>query len=168
MTASVTARSADAGSAPGRSAAPETAFRATADAARPGRRRGQRGSAAVLVVVIVCLLTALAVGGSVAGGLLVAHRRAASAADLAALAGADTLAQGGSEATRAGSGCDRAAQVGAENGARLAGCRVDAREIVVRAAVDVTNPFGGTWEVLAVARAGPAERWPTAEGGSGP
>jgi secretion/DNA translocation related TadE-like protein len=132
---------------------------------RLGPQETERGSAAVLVVVMVGVLTALALGGSAIGGLMVGQRRAAAAADLAALAGAAALRPGlGSLPT--GSGCDRAARVSAENGARLTGCSIDGREVVVRVAVDVSNPFGGGWAVPGMARAGPAE--PSARAGSGP
>lgn len=134
------------------------------DAGRMHPRRGERGSATVLTLVMVGLLTALALGGSVAGGLVVAQRRAAAAADLAALAGAAAAASNG--LTAAGAGCDRAADLAAGNGAELTFCSVEGREVVVRVVVDVASPWGGSWEVPAVARAGPAEA--TAADGSGP
>lgn len=132
---------------------------------RLGPRASQRGSAAVLVVVMVGVLTALALGGSVVGALMVGQRRAAAAADLAALAGAEALVPG-LGAVSTGSGCDRAARVSAENGARLTGCSIDGREVVVRVVVDVGNRFGGGWAVPGLARAGPAA--PSARAGSGP
>ncbi|HEU4513157.1 MAG TPA: Rv3654c family TadE-like protein [Nocardioidaceae bacterium] len=168
MTTSATADPTHADSAADGAPAPEIPVPAVPAVVRPGRHRGQRGSAALLVVGLLGVLTGLAFAGAVVGGLLVAQRRAAAAADLAALAGAEALAPGGVATVPTGSGCGRAARVGRENGAQLTGCSVEGREIVVRVAVDVTNPFGGTWEVPAVARAGPAVRWPTGEGGSDP
>jgi secretion/DNA translocation related TadE-like protein len=132
---------------------------------RLGPQETQRGSAAVLVIVMVGVLTALAFGGSVVGALMVGQRRAAAAADLAALAGAQAL-RPGLGSVSSGSGCDHAARVSAENGARLTGCSIDGQEVVVRVVVDVSNPFGGGWPVPGTARAGPVA--PSARAGSGP
>jgi secretion/DNA translocation related TadE-like protein len=114
------------------------------------------------VVVLVGVLTVLALGGAVAGGVMVGQRRAAAAADLAALAGAEAVAQ----ATVGGSGCARAAEVATLNGAAVTSCSVQGREVVVGVTVEVERPFGGSWAVPARARAGPV--LPTAGGGAGP
>jgi secretion/DNA translocation related TadE-like protein len=76
-----------------------------------------RGSAAVWVVV-ACLVTWLAATVALSvGGAVVARHRAAAAADLAALAGARTLAQG------VGDPCAEAQRVASATGARVVACR---------------------------------------------
>jgi secretion/DNA translocation related TadE-like protein len=97
------------------------------------------GLAAVLV--FVTLLAAMA------GRLLVDQRRAASAADLAALAGATAVQRGAA-------GCPAAAATAAANGARLATCVQHADEVDVAAVIAVKLP-GRSVEVRASAHAGP-------------
>jgi secretion/DNA translocation related TadE-like protein len=81
-----------------------------------GRRRRDCGSATVWVLV-ACLLTwAMAALALSIGGALVARHRAESAADLAALAGARALADGGAE------GCADAARVAAATRTLLVAC----------------------------------------------
>ena len=67
------------------------------------------------------------------------------AADLGALAGAALVLQGGPAA------CDRAADLVAADGGRLAGCRVDGLDLIVTAQVEVA----GLGTARASARAGP-------------
>jgi secretion/DNA translocation related TadE-like protein len=77
-----------------------------------------------------------------------AHRAAESAADLAALAVAGAVDNGGDP-------CSRGAGVAAANGARLGSCEVNGREAMVR--VTVTGPrwLGQEADLSAEARAGP-------------
>lgn len=119
----------------------------------PSGQRRERGSATVLVLVLAAALITMAVAGSAVGALLVGHRRAASAADLAALGAAAALQRPGSLATAAP--CARAEEVGAANGARLTVCAVAGEEVRVSVAVDVTTVLGRTWTVRGRARAGP-------------
>lgn len=130
-------------------------------------RRDDRGSAAVLVTVLAGALLVLTLAGSVLGGLLVGQRRAASAADLAALAGAEAL---GPRAAASGSSaaCDAVRRVGEANGARLEACHVEGSEILVHLVVEVESPVGAPWEVSGRARAGPAGAGPAGQGPSGP
>lgn len=80
------------------------------------RLAGDRGSATVWVVV-ACLLTwSVATVALSIGGAVVARHRAASAADLAALAGARSLASG------VGDPCADAQRVAAATAARLVAC----------------------------------------------
>jgi len=111
------------------------------------RTRG-RGSASTFAVVLVTLLGVAALVGSVLAGLLVAQRRAASAADLAALAGAGAVQRGAA-------GCAAAAAVAARNGAHLVGCRLDGQDVTVRVARAARLAFGRTVTVSSAARAGP-------------
>jgi secretion/DNA translocation related TadE-like protein len=80
--------------------------------------RDEHGSASLFVLSVAALLVACSLAVLVVASLLVAHRRAASAADLAALAGAD--------APDPSQACASAASVAADNGADLRTCRVDA------------------------------------------
>lgn len=122
---------------------------------RHAHTRDDRGSAAVLVAVLAGALVVLTLAGSVLGGLLVGQRKAASAADLAALAGAEAL---GPLAAAPGSAaaCDTARRVGDANGARLEACHVEGTEVLVEVVVEVGSPLGRPWEVSGLARAGPS------------
>ncbi|MEQ6903570.1 Rv3654c family TadE-like protein [Nocardioides sp. YIM 152588] len=110
--------------------------------------RGERGAATVLVVALAGVLLLVGCALGVAATLVVDHRRAQAAADLAALAGAARLAEGGDA-------CRVAGEVAAANGATLLGCRVEDRDVV--AEVRVTGPrwLGQTGDLVARARAGP-------------
>lgn len=118
-------------------------------------RRDDLGSATILVLVLVAALGTLAVAGVAAGGVLVGQRRAASAADLSALAGAEALGPGGGSAVAGTAACDAARRVSEANGARLVGCLGEGFEVVVEVAVDVPTLFGVRLTVPGRARAGP-------------
>lgn len=141
-------------------------------------RRAEHGSAAVFTTVLAGVLVTVAVAASVLGGLLVGQRRAAVAADLAALAGADALGPAGSPGPSrstdpaaasgpvsfpASAGCARAAETARANGAVLSACQVVGPDLLVSATVEVSGPFASTWTVVGTARAGPA----TGPGGRG-
>lgn len=126
--------------------------------------RTERGSAAVLATVLAGVLLVTALAAATAGGLLVGQRRAAAAADLAALAGAEALAGAGALGPAGSEACTRAAETAAANGAALTTCQVAGSDLLVSATVDVGGPFGMTWPVEEEARAGPA----TVAGGRGP
>jgi secretion/DNA translocation related TadE-like protein len=114
-----------------------------------GGRSAERGAATVLVVAMAGVLLMVGAALGVAGAMVVAHRRAQAAADLAALAGAEALAQGND-------GCVRAAGVAAANGASLTSCVPAGADVQV--AVTVTGPhgLGQAADLAAEARAGPA------------
>ncbi|WP_323794216.1 Rv3654c family TadE-like protein [Nocardioides sp.] len=110
----------------------------------------ERGAATVLAVALLGLLVLVACGLSVVAAIFVGHRTAQSAADLAALAGAAAVASGGDPCSAAGS-------VAQANGAGLAQCSVQGREVVVTVAVP--GPGWRGWEagdLTAESRAGPA------------
>lgn len=113
------------------------------------RPRGEAGSATVLVVAMAGLLMLVGAALAVVTAMVVAHRAAQSAADLAALAGARGVAEGGD-------GCARAAEIAAANGARVMACRVSGR--VIDIVVEVPGPhwLGQTSDLMARSRAGPA------------
>lgn len=132
------------------------------------RPREDRGAATIFVLVLVAVLGVVAVGGAVAGGALVGQRRAAAAADLAALAGAEALQVGGGSASSGVGACEAAGRVSERNEARLTGCSVEGLEVVVEVAVDVPAVFGGEWSIPGGARAGPGSPGsPRGPGGPG-
>lgn len=102
-----------------------------------------RGFATVAVLGLGAVLLALAVLVSALGTVAVARHRAASAADLAALAGARHVVDGGA--------CRAAARTALAQAAALESCRVDGPSVSVQVGVRV-----GTWGTArARARAGP-------------
>lgn len=113
----------------------------------PGRC-GERGAATVLVVAMAGVLCFVMIGLAAASGLVVAQRRAQAAADLAALAAAGALADGGDA-------CASAASTATSNGAALLGCDVAGREATVVVVVPGPQWPGREVRVTAEARAGP-------------
>jgi secretion/DNA translocation related TadE-like protein len=117
---------------------------------RSGRLRGPgRGAASLLVVALAGVLLLVGCALGVVAAVLVDHRRAAAAADLAALAGAAAL-QRGDEA------CAVAASLAVDNGARLLTCSVEGADVLVT--VEVAGPrwLGQQADLVGRARAGPA------------
>lgn len=115
---------------------------------KSGHRLGQRGSAAVLGTVFVAVLMVVAVLVAALGGAVADRRRAASAADLAALAGASAL-QAGHD------GCSAARSNARRNGARVSSCAVDGRDVTVQTERRTQPVLGRRFTVRATARAGP-------------
>jgi secretion/DNA translocation related TadE-like protein len=112
--------------------------------------RDQRGTATVLAVSVAGILLLVALALIALGGLVVAQRRAATAADLAALAGATAVQQGSG-------GCDVAAELARRNGALLVSCRRRGSDLQLRVEVRVDLPIFRSVDVSARARAGPGE-----------
>ncbi|WP_426242841.1 Rv3654c family TadE-like protein [Nocardioides sp. LHG3406-4] len=110
--------------------------------------RDERGSASVLVVTVAGVLVLVALALSAVAGMIGAHRRAQSAADLAALAAADALSRGGD-------GCVVAGAVAQANGAALASCRVEGADVWVEVRVRGPDWRGAGRDHVARARAGP-------------
>lgn len=110
----------------------------------------ERGSATVNATILVGLLTLAALVAASAAALYVGHRRAATAADLAALAGASALLNGGS-------GCDAAGGIARANHAELVRCETAGGVLTVRVSFEVPTMLPASLAVPAVARAGPAE-----------
>lgn len=113
------------------------------------RGRDERGSATLLVLAMagVLLLVGAALGVVVA--MVRAHRAAESAADLAALAGAQALQRGGDP-------CGRAAEIARADDARLSGCSSRGSVVTVRVIVAGPHWLGQSADLSAEARAGPA------------
>lgn len=107
--------------------------------------RGQHGSATLPLLACVGVLLVLSTAFAVAVGMVAAHRRAQSAADLAALAAAVAR------------DCTAASEVAAANSARLLSCRAQAADWVVQVAVTGPDWQGSEREFVARARAGPAD-----------
>jgi len=114
---------------------------------------GDDGAAAVWAVALTSLLLVAALVVAIVGDVLAARSRAASAADLAALAAAPYASSS--------LACSRAAEVVRANGAELAGCVVADGEVEVAARVAVADPWrrwirllAGATDAQAAARAG--------------
>lgn len=111
--------------------------------------RDERGAGTVLALALtaVVVLVAFAVAGGTA--LVASHRVAQSAADLAALAGAQAMQLGGVDP------CARAADVARRNGATLERCRIEGWSVAVTV-LRVSPPLLGRVSSLrARSRAGP-------------
>ena len=114
---------------------------------------GERGSATVLMLAMSALLVLVALLLAGLGGAAVTRHRAASAADLAALAGADVALQGPDAV------CATAARAARHAAAELAACRLDGDVVEVVVTLRPGGVLGRLGEARAVARAGP---WATA------
>lgn len=111
------------------------------------RGAGEDGAGTLMAAALLGVLVSLVVVGAAVVGLVAGHRTAQAAADLAALAAATTLQQGGDP-------CARASGIATRNGATLRACRVDDWQVAV--AVETRLRLaGGSWALRARARAGP-------------
>ena len=111
-------------------------------------RRPPRGSASVLVISLVGVLVLVGLAAAFVTATAAAHRRAQSAADLAALAGA-VVAQRDEDA------CAAAARVARGNHAALVECAVLGDDVLVTVRVASPELAGHEWSVVGRARAGP-------------
>lgn len=111
----------------------------------------EEGSGTVLAVGIIAALLILATVIIGFAGVSTANRRAAQAADLAALAAADAL-----RGITPGDPCDIAAQVARDNNANLVGCALaDRPETVdIRVSSAVQGPFAFLGDAQGTSRAG--------------
>jgi secretion/DNA translocation related TadE-like protein len=116
-----------------------------------GRPSGDRGSATIWVIALSAVLAVVGAAVVLVGVAAAARHRAATAADLAALAGAGRAARGEPDA------CGLAAEVATANAAALVSCAVEEGAIVeVRVSIPVRLGRLGVWAASARARAGPA------------
>lgn len=99
----------------------------------------------ILVVGSMLATATLTIGLAATGGAAVVARRAAGAADNAAIAAADTVS-----GALPGEPCQRAAEVAEASGARLIDCGTDDLDAIITVEV----PFAGM-VTTARARAGP-------------
>jgi secretion/DNA translocation related TadE-like protein len=121
---------------------------------RAAWRTSERGLGTILVLTVVALLLAVLGGVLALGQTLIARHRAASAADLAALAAADRALEGSAAA------CAAAAAIAAEHAAAITRCRLDGEIVEVTAAVVLPSALRALGPAMARARAGPAAREP--------
>ena len=118
----------------------------TADSRRgTARERGSATPLAAVMAAAVLVCTGTAVTG---GRLLTDQRRAAVAADLAALAGAAAVQRGAD-------GCPAAVRVAVANGALVTRCRVDGEEVHLEVRTESVRLLGRLVRPRAEARAGP-------------
>jgi secretion/DNA translocation related TadE-like protein len=115
----------------------------------PRRADPERGAATVLVLALTGVLLLVGSALAVVAALLVDHRAAQAAADLGALAGARSLADGGD-------GCGVASSVVTANGAAVTSCLVSGREVRLRVVVEGPRWPGQDGDLEAEARAGPS------------
>ncbi|MFI5839632.1 Rv3654c family TadE-like protein [Catenuloplanes sp. NPDC051500] len=109
-----------------------------------------RGGASLWVLAVGLLLVSAGIFGAAVIGAETAHRRAQSAADLGALAGAPLVVRGEAVA------CEQAARVVTANGARQLLCAADGLNLAVRVELAVEPWPGLHATTVAVAHAGPA------------
>jgi len=109
----------------------------------------ERGSATLFAVAVLGLLVLVGAGLGVVAAMVHAHRVAQSAADLAALAGAETASRGGDP-------CAAALRVAGANGATLDHCEVTGSDVRLQVTVDGPHWLGQRHDLSAQARAGPA------------
>jgi secretion/DNA translocation related TadE-like protein len=102
-----------------------------------------------MMVGFLGLLLMVGTGVGASAGAFVAHRRAESAADLAALAAAGAVVRGVEP-------CGEAERIAAANGGELRGCEPDREAVVVEVVVPGPRAFGRVTELVGRARAGPA------------
>ena len=112
--------------------------------------RQDRGSATLWVLAAVLALSSFAALVLTAGLVAVDRHRAATVADLAALAAAAHSRDGPAAA------CDRASRVAGASRARLVDCRLDRAEaILLTVEVRLDGPLAGLPPLRVTARAGP-------------
>ncbi len=110
---------------------------------------GQRGSVTVPAVALLGVLLLIGAALGVVAAAFVDHRRAQAAADLGALAGAAAMQRGED-------GCGRAGAVAEANGAELAACASDGRELTIEVRVRGPDLLGWRGDLVGEARAGPS------------
>ena len=108
-----------------------------------------RGSASVYVLAAAAVVLLAGEAGATVGSAVVARHRAASAADLGALAAAARVVFG------PGSACVTATRVVHANGARLDACRFDGPASLVTASAQPAGPALRWGRASVSARAGP-------------
>lgn len=111
-----------------------------------------RGSASVWLAGLTALIVLATMVAMVQGSAVLARHRAATAADLAALAAAVTVPDGEVAA------CAAARRIAARNSGSLARCAVSGEDVEVEVTRPVVLGSLGAWVASARARAGPVDR----------
>ena len=117
----------------------------------PRRPTGDAGTATALVLGLTAVLLLCGTVATALAAVAVARHRAASAADLSALAAASGLLRGPEVA------CERARALAAEAGASLVSCRVDGDRVEVVARVRPPGALGRLGAASVRAAAGPVK-----------
>ena len=113
------------------------------------RASGDQGVASVFVLALAAVLALLGAGSASLAAVAVARQRAASAADLSALAGAERVLDGQASA------CARARRVAALVGAELVTCSIAGDTVDLVVEVRPAGRLGSLGTASARARAGP-------------
>ena len=119
--------------------------------ARSRSRSSEAGAGTVLAVAMLGVLVSITVAAGGVVGVVASHRAAQAAADLAALAGAAALQDGGDA-------CRQAAVVVRRNHARLRECRVQEWNVAVVVVANTARLPGGVLDLEARGRAGPVQQ----------
>jgi secretion/DNA translocation related TadE-like protein len=114
-------------------------------------RQGDEGFIAVAVAGLVLVLVSVSSLVACLGAVAVARHRAATAADLAALAAAGHALEGEPTA------CGAAARVAEAQGAVVQVCRLDGADALVQVTVRPVGRLGSLGAAQAWARAGPGQ-----------
>nr|WP_281284008.1 Rv3654c family TadE-like protein [Nonomuraea deserti] len=110
----------------------------------------ERGSATLWGVALMGLLMAVAAAFATVGSVRVARHRVSSAADLSALAAAETALVDPEGA------CLRASNLAARNGVTLTRCEIRNEIADVWTSLSISLPIAGTRTLTGRSRAGPA------------
>jgi secretion/DNA translocation related TadE-like protein len=113
------------------------------------QQRHEHGSATLFAVAVIGLLALVGGALGVVAAMVHAHRVAQSAADLAALAGAQALVRGADA-------CAVAATIASANGTTLDRCTVTAADVTVQVTAPGPHWLAQRHDLSAQARAGPA------------
>lgn len=111
------------------------------------RPRLEEGAGTIVAVAMMGVLVTVTLAVSGVVGVVATHRRAQSAADLSALAGAAALRDGGDA-------CERVRVIATLNDARLRRCQVEGWSVLVEVGKAIRLP-GGSLDLAARGRAGP-------------
>lgn len=113
-----------------------------------------RGSATVWLMGLSTLIGLATAAALLQGSAVIARHRAATAADLAALAAAVRVPDGD------GVACAAAKEIAARNGGSLTRCVLIGDDVEVEVTRLLVLGSLGSWPAMAGARAGPVERIP--------
>jgi secretion/DNA translocation related TadE-like protein len=112
----------------------------------------ERGSATVWLAGLAALIVLATLAAVLQGSAVVARHRAATAADLAALAAAVRVPDGRAAA------CAAASTLAIRNGGSLTRCVLSGDDVEVEVTRRVAFGHLGSWAATARARAGPVDR----------
>lgn len=113
--------------------------------------RPERGAASLMAVALIGVLLMLGIAANLVVSAAAAHRAAQSAADLAALAGAQAWQEQGSVAAA----CAEALAVADANDAALIACDLAGDDLLAVVRVASPQMFGHEFEIVGRGRAGP-------------